>query len=1225
MTARPRYPALPPISSPFAASSGGRAARPHVGLRCGVSRVALILTMPSLIAFGIALPAPAHADVTISTPQTTQQDLDALPNGPPATDIATVTSAGSVDVTALPGTDAIVGAARNWTLTNQGVVSGSDSGVVLNSAGGNRVVNTSSITGVNAFGISLQQGGSVLNQGTGATISGYLDGIRIRNGSGTIVNQGTISIYGCGCSSGTGVSIGVQGGSVVNQGTASSIIGYYGVSIRGVGTVTNEGTISGAGGIGVKLGSGGTVNNLGTTSYIGGLGPGIYIHGTGVVVNQGTITSVTYYAIQAAGNVTITNQGTASLIAGSFGGIAGGPGTTSIVVNQGTVSASSGMAIALGAGSVFNQGAASTITADGGHGVFFGDGPGTVTNDGRITASFCGCGPADGVYLTVGGSVTNNAGALIQGYGAGVLVASQLGTVINAGTIIATAGSPSYGVSFAAGGTVTNAASGLISGDTSGVIVQGLAGTISNSGTITGTGGDGIQLLAGGSVTNLAGGLVSGGTSGIRLAAAGVVTNQGTITGATVNGINLQAGGTVTNLAGGVITGATAGIAVAGGAGVITNAGRITSGAGPAVTFTGAFDSALTNSGTLTNGSGTTAVLFGAGNDTLTLQTGSRLGGDADGGAGTNTLVLQGSGTESHNFINFQSIKMSGSSWLLSGTLTSNLTVVELGRLAINGTLISPVIVTNTGTLGGNGTIIGSVTNNGTIAPGNSIGTTTISGAYIQGAGSHYQVELDATGASDKIAVIGAPGTATLNGGTVDIVRAAGSYGKTTSYRILSATGGVTGAFAGTSLATASPFFSAALSYDANDAFVTLTRSFAGFDLGLTPNQRAVGIALDQAGASPNADIQNALDALEGLTAAQAPNALDQLGGEVYSSFATVQLRGAQLFANLVGQQMAQTHGGAGGILLAQGGTRVQLASRDPFADYLAQTSPDAPQLPRPWSAWASGYGVSGGVAGDGNAHDLGYTLGGTAFGLDDRIAPDLVVGGAFGYMRSDATLSGLSGRATANIYQGAVYASYAPGRFYLDGLLGYAHGNETVTRGIAFTGLSRNATGETSANQFLAALETGFATRLDGTTVLTPYAGLQTSTAVQDSFVESGAGGLDLAVAGQTTSSLRSILGGKLAKTIETGWERPLALELRVGWAHEFVNDDRAVAASFVGIPGAAFTVQGAKPGRDSALIGLAAQTALNDQSSLFLRYDGDINGADNAHAITGGIRITW
>src|SRR5207237_703744 len=84
---------------------------------------------------------------------------------------------------------------------------------------------------------------------------------------------------------------------------------------------------------------------------------------------------------------------------------------------------------------------------------------------------------------------------------------------------------------------------------------------------------------------------------------------------------------------------------------------------------------------------------------------------------------------------------------------------------------------------------------------------------------------------------------------------------------------------------------------DANDAFVTLTRSFAGFDLGLTPNQRAVGTALDQAGSSPSADIQSVLDALQTLTADQAPNALDQLGRDAHRSFATAQPRGRPIFA----------------------------------------------------------------------------------------------------------------------------------------------------------------------------------------------------------------------------------------------------------------------------------------------------------------------------------------
>src|SRR6185437_9558929 len=601
-----------------------------------------------------------------------------------------------------------------------------------------------------------------------------------------------------------------------------------------------------------------------------------------------------------------------------------------------------------------------------------------VTNDGQITATYsCGCG-ADGVYLAAGGRVTNNTGALIQGYAAGVLGASQLGTVINAGTIIATAGSPSYGVSFAAGGSVTNAASGLISGETSGVIVQGLAGTISNSGTITGT--------------------------------AGI-------------GVNLQAGGTVTNQAGGVITGATSGIAVAGAAGTITNAGRIVSGAGPAVAFTGAFNNVLTNSGTISNGSGTTAIQFDSGDDTLVLQTGSVLGGDADGGAGTNSLTLQGTGTESHNFINFQNILMEGSSWRLTGTVTApGGTVITLGRLAINGALVTPtVLVTNTGTLGGSGTISSTVTNNGVVAPGNSIGTLTVSGAYVQAAGSHYQAEVDAAGASDKIVVNGVPGTATLNGGSVDVAAAAGAYAKTTTYSILTASGGITGAYAAATSNLA--FLVPSLSYDGHTVFLTLTRDFA--DGGATVNQRAVGTALDRS-TTTSADFQTAIGSLTPLAGLTAQNALDQLGGEPYSSFTTVQMHSAQLFASTIGQQMAQSHGAAGGAplsqnALAQGATRVQLAGLDAGSGYFAPTAAGGAAPASPWTAWSSAFGVSGGVAGDGNAHDLGYTLGGAAFGLDRRIDPMLVVGAAFGYSRAEASVSGLSGSAVSNLYQGAL------------------------------------------------------------------------------------------------------------------------------------------------------------------------------------------------------------
>ena len=48
---------------------------------------------------------------------------------------------------------------------------------------------------------------------------------------------------------------------------------------------------------------------------------------------------------------------------------------------------------------------------------------------------------------------------------------------------------------------------------------------------------------------------------------------------------------------------------------------------------------------------------------------------------------------------------------------------------------------------------------------------------------------------ADRINVIGAPGTATINGGTVAVVAESGSYAPSTTYTILNATGGVTGTY----------------------------------------------------------------------------------------------------------------------------------------------------------------------------------------------------------------------------------------------------------------------------------------------------------------------------------------------------------------------------------------------------------------------------------------------
>jgi hypothetical protein len=58
---------------------------------------------------------------------------------------------------------------------------------------------------------------------------------------------------------------------------------------------------------------------------------------------------------------------------------------------------------------------------------------------------------------------------------------------------------------------------------------------------------------------------------------------------------------------------------------------------------------------------------------------------------------------------------------------------------------------------------------------------------------------------------------------------------------------------------------------------------------------------------------------------------------------------------------------------------------------------------------------------------------------------------------------------------------------------------------------------------------------------------------------------------------------------------------------------------------PAAPYTVYGATPQRDSAVVGFLAKTAIVEATQLHLRYDGEIgNGTDN-HALNVGVRMTW
>jgi len=267
-------------------------------------------------------------------------------------------------------------------------------------------------------------------------------------------------------------------------------------------------------------------------------------------------------------------------------------------------------------------------------------------------------------------------------------------------------------------------------------------------------------------------------------------------------------------------------------------------------------------------------------------------------------------------------------------------------------------------------------------------------------------------------------------------------------------------------------------------------------------------------------------------------------------------------------------------------------------------------------------------VAGDYNASTATYNFGGAAVGIDYRLDPRFLVGLGVGYTAGNLWVNGFTGKGSTDSVAVAAYGSFTQGGFYADLLGGYGYFNNRLQRQISISGLQpRTASGSTGANQAMGQVETGYRFGIyapAGATVA-PFARLQGSSVTQNGFTESGAQSLSLNVAQQTTNSLRTLFGIDLAGAIPMGSDRSLDLGLRLGWQHEFASTQRPITAALSGAPFAAFTVYGATPQPDSAVVSVRASTSLAASTQLFLRYDGDIGSGTDNHAFNLGVRMSF
>ena len=123
-------------------------------------------------------------------------------------------------------------------------------------------------------------------------------------------------------------------------------------------------------------------------------------------------------------------------------------------------------------------------------------------------------------------------------------------------------------------------------------------------------------------------------------------------------------------------------------------------------------------------------------------------------------------------------IKIGSNLQTLTGTNTyTGATIVRGGRLSVMGSITSETTVETGGTLQGSGTIFGNVINEGNVSPGNSIGTLTVDGNYVQGpTNPNANLNIEVNGSSSDLLKITGDNRVVLLGGNLKISSIPGTH-----------------------------------------------------------------------------------------------------------------------------------------------------------------------------------------------------------------------------------------------------------------------------------------------------------------------------------------------------------------------------------------------------------------------------------------------------------------
>lgn len=401
---------------------------------------------------------------------------------------------------------------------------------------------------------------------------------------------------------------------------------------------------------------------------------------------------------------------------------------------------------------------------------------------------------------------------------------------------------------------------------------------------------------------------------------------------------------------------------------------------------------------------------------------------------------------------------------------------------------------------------------------------------------------------------------------------------------------------------------------------------------------------------APSAGTADLRDRCNDLLPSQDPAALRQVASEEVST----QGRSAvNTTMKTIAGRLAALRRGASGISIQGLGVNPKeptlpgtlVAALGPFAAASSTTSTTSTNTPDPFSKlglFVNGLFSVGDKDATSNEDGFDFHTYGVTAGVDYRLTPKMVLGGAFTYQAINNDLDNAisvptsvnGGSADTRSYGFSLYATYyVLEQFYVDGILGFGWNNYSLDRSINYnlggttSAVNQLAHADPNGNQFSFSVGTGYDFR-QGALTFGPLLRLQYLKLNIDGYQEKvnitqPGFGWALAQDSQDVESLTMALGGRVVYAISTGLG-VLLPQVRIEWEHEFKNDSRILTAQFVNDPQRQpirFTTDG--PDRNYANIGVALSATFRGGIAAFIDYETVLGLANvSRHDITLGIR---